>query len=266
MIERGHADQRGDLAAGEVTEFGQLAQQGERGDPPDPRDAAEEIVLRPVEGTRGDGGGEVAVDVGQAFFQPADVRGDVPLDGPAGEAEAILLGGEHLEQLPPAGEQGVEELGGLVRQGPHRGPDALTKQREGERVDGVGLGEASHGLREVADLAWIDDHDRQAELGESGDRGRLEATGRFQDDQGGVECPQPGQQLSKPRIVVRDRPGLGIGQTGDVEGGLRHIDADEALHTVPQGERSTWPGLADAGWIPGQLFGLLAITTGWRPG
>jgi hypothetical protein len=49
-----------------------------------------------------------------------------------------------------------------------------------ERVDGVGLGEASPGLREVADLAWIDDHDRQAELGESGDRGRLDATGRFQ--------------------------------------------------------------------------------------
>jgi hypothetical protein len=47
--------------------------------------------------TRRDGLLPVAIDIGQAFLEPPDVLGDVALDVAAGDAEPVLLGGEHLE-------------------------------------------------------------------------------------------------------------------------------------------------------------------------
>ena len=63
------------------------------------------------------------------------MSGDVPLDRPAGETQAIPFGHEHLEQLAPPSEQCLEELRGFVWQGAHRGADPLAKWGEDAGID-----------------------------------------------------------------------------------------------------------------------------------
>ena len=48
---------------------------------------------------------ELVVDVAELLLEPANVLGDAARTGGAGEAEAVLLGDEHVEQLAPAREQ-----------------------------------------------------------------------------------------------------------------------------------------------------------------
>jgi len=57
----------------------------------------------------------VVIDIVESLFEPADVLEEVALDGRTGEAEAILLGGEHADQLATSGEQAVEDLRRFVR-------------------------------------------------------------------------------------------------------------------------------------------------------
>lgn len=73
-------------------------------------------------------------------------------DRPARGRQTIALRGEHVEQLPPPGDQRDELLMRLVRQGPHLGADALGEEREHGGIDGIGLREPAYRFSEVADL------------------------------------------------------------------------------------------------------------------
>jgi hypothetical protein len=69
------------------------------------------------------------------------VSPDATRHGRSGEAEAIALGGEHLEQLPAPGEHGIERLGGRVGQAPNLGQATreFLDPRHPKEVETVGL-------------------------------------------------------------------------------------------------------------------------------
>ena len=90
---------------------------------------------------------------------------------------------EHLEQLPAAGQEGIQGLHRRVGQGPGLRPDPLGEEGEDLRIQPVGLGQLARGPGEVPDLARISHHDGQARGGHRRHRRGLEAAGRFQHDQ-----------------------------------------------------------------------------------
>jgi hypothetical protein len=118
-------------------------------------------------------------------LQPADVGAQIPPHlAPPRPRQALALGVEHLEQLPAAGEQGLELLGGRIRQRSGGGPDARGEEREHLGIDAVGLGQPAERLREGAHLARIDDGDRESGRGERGRHRRLVAARGFEHHQG----------------------------------------------------------------------------------
>ncbi len=98
-------------------------------------------------------GGEFFGDVVKLALEPPDVLAEAAVQRPRGEAEAVLLGDQHLQQLPTPGEQGIEQL---------RGPHPLPEEREDRRVEPIGLGQLPRGPREVTDLARIGHDHRQS--------------------------------------------------------------------------------------------------------
>ena len=79
-------------------------------------------------------------------------------------------------------------------------------------VDGVGLGELSGALGEVADLAGVDDDGGQAGGEQGADRGLLVGAGRFKDDAPGARdwtqatsCSMPSGVLPKRRLAPAGR-------------------------------------------------------------
>ena len=108
-------------------------------------------------------------------------------DGRGGAAaQAVVLGGAHLQELAAAQQQGLEVAGGLVGQRPRLGADALGEQGQGVGVQGIGLGQPAAGLGEVVDLARVDDRDVMAGAGQGGG-GMFQAAGGLQDDVGGPQ-------------------------------------------------------------------------------
>jgi hypothetical protein len=96
--------------------------------------------------------------------------------------EPVALGGEHLQQLPPARQDGVELLGFLVRQRPNLGPHPLGEEREHAGVDPVGLRQLPGRAREVTHLARVRHHHREPGRGERRHRGELVAARGLQHD------------------------------------------------------------------------------------
>ncbi len=79
------------------------------------------VVIPPVRFSQAgcrDGVLQVGIDVGEALLEPPDVLTDVALDRPTRKAEAILLGGEHLDDLATACQETLEAHRGVVRQWP----------------------------------------------------------------------------------------------------------------------------------------------------
>jgi len=107
-----------------------------------------------------DQGRELPGDVVELALQPPDVLPDPAVQGPRREAEAVLLGDQHLQQLPPAGEQRIEQLRRVRGQGAGRGAHPLGEQREDRRIESVGLRELPRAPGEVPDLARIGHDDR----------------------------------------------------------------------------------------------------------
>ena len=116
-------------------------------------------------------------------------------DGALGGVAVVLLGGEHADELAAAVAQVAEFEDFLGRQGTHDGGDDLAEMGEDGGVDGVGLGELSDALGEVADLAGVDDDGGQAGGEQGADRGLLVGAGRFEDDALRREGSHPGDEL-----------------------------------------------------------------------
>ena len=113
--------------------------------------------------------------------------------GSARLAAAVPFHADHLDDLPPAGDEFREGLGVGARHRARLGADAFGEQRDGLGVEPVGLGEPPRGAGEVADLARVDDRERQARAGDRRGDGELEAARGLQHDEGGRRVPQPRQ-------------------------------------------------------------------------
>ena len=87
------------------------------------------------------------------------------------EEQAVLLGRQHLDQLPASGEQLLQGGDRVVRQRPGLGSDPLGEAGEHLGIERIGLGQLPSGFGEVAHLAGIGDDDRQAGRGQRGDEG-----------------------------------------------------------------------------------------------
>ena len=111
-IERGDADEGGNLPLREGSEFGELRRQGRAGNGTDPRDAAEPGSAGAQAGIGLQLNGDLCVESGQAVAQPRQVGVHVGAEEGRGQGAPLLLGDPVGEELAPAGDQGVPVLAG----------------------------------------------------------------------------------------------------------------------------------------------------------
>jgi hypothetical protein len=63
----------------------------------------------------------------------------------------MLLGDEHLDELPPTREERAQRPGVRIGERPQGGPHPLGEEGKHRRIDRIGLGEATERLGEVTD-------------------------------------------------------------------------------------------------------------------
>ena len=189
---------------------------------------AEQIFGGAPHGTGLDGLAQVGVDAGQLALEPAEVLLQAAPDLRCpGEAQPVVLGSQHLQELAPPREQGAQRLGGRRGQGARLGADPLGKEGQQRGIDPVGLGELPGGFAEIVDLAGIGHHDREARGGEGHDHGVLKATGGLEDDEGRGRGADPSHQGGHGRRVIGDLPRLARRADGEVQRGFTDVDTDE---------------------------------------
>jgi len=74
--------------------------------------------------------------------------------------QAVVLGGEHPEQLPAAGHYGLQSADLSIGMGLWSGTYGLGEARQDPCVDPIGLGELPRGPGEVTHLTRIDHRQR----------------------------------------------------------------------------------------------------------
>ncbi|MFH0342312.1 MAG: hypothetical protein ACHBNF_09315 [Chromatiales bacterium] len=93
-IEGGHTHQRGDLPP----------------DLPYTGDSLEQLVFDEPEGTLFDPASGLFIDVLELLFQPSDMVEDAFVCMGRGHGQAILLGGDHIQELATPGNERLERL------------------------------------------------------------------------------------------------------------------------------------------------------------
>src|ERR687894_399755 len=226
-VEGGNAYQGREALGGERSQLRELGQERPGQDRPHPGDAAEQPLVAAPNLAVCDRLLEFAVGADELPLKPIHVGGYALGDRLGGHLEAVLLCHEHLQDLPPPGEDGLQSAHLFV------GEDAgLRTHGGGEasqdlRVDLVGLGQAPGGLGEVSGLAGVDDRDRNPSgaSGDGGGRGALVAAGGFQDYQLGPGLLQAADELVDALWVVGDAEGLAPREQANVQTPLGHVDA-----------------------------------------
>ena len=233
-VDRGDTDEGSDPAPIEMAKLGQVGDQGTGRGPADAGNGGEQVFGGPPGGRAADGVVEVGLDPAELLLQPDDMGLDAA--GQLGVAElaaALALAADHLDQLPAPGDELAELPCGRVRQQPRLRPDRLGEAGDGLGIEAVGLGEPAGRTGEVADLARVDDGQRQPRRGQSGGDGGLEAARRLQHDQAWCGLRQALDERREPRPVAAERKALALGPQMHVEPILGHIDASE--HRLTRG-------------------------------
>jgi hypothetical protein len=106
-----------------------------------PGNASKEVFAGGPDGAFPDGVVQIGVDVGESFFEPADVLLDVLCHRSRGAIEAVLLSDEYLDELAPAGQESIELSQRLVGDLTHRRAHAFREERDHPCVDLIGLGQ-----------------------------------------------------------------------------------------------------------------------------
>ena len=115
----------------------------------------------------------------------------------------------------------------LVRQRPRLRLHRLGEVRDRLGVQPVGLGQPTSGAGEVADLAWFDDHQRQARSAQRRGHGRLEAAGRLEHDQARDELGQAFGQRRQTGGIPANGKGLPSRPHVHVQLGFGDVNTDE---------------------------------------
>ena len=233
MVERGDANKRRDLAVVGSAEFRQLANKSRSQNNAGTRNALNQRfdMLSLVVGI--DVVANLAVEFVDLFFRDADHRGQSLPSGLAGSsAKTVGLLGPALDQLPAAGEQSIEfnlQFRAFFQQ-PWRGQ--LGEACQNLRVDSVGFGKNAQAFGQVADLAGIDQSQRQIGVEQCGQELALDAAGGFDDDAGGSQIAEFSGQLLDACGIVGSSPDRGVVGASDVEKIFGDVDAHEKFRRV----------------------------------
>ena len=226
-VEGSKAHERGDLSAAEGAQFREEGDEGGCGTFSDAGGGAQQRFGLAPEFGGAQESVDVAIGVLDALLEEFDVVIDAAQGGLMSAFAAILFGGEHLDQLGAAQDEGLQLLGLLVVQRAHRGLDCCAVVSDDARIDAIGLGQASGGLGEIADPFGIDGDARKPGLAEGFEDGPFELSGGFEHDPLGLERDQLFEQRGDAvRRIGEARRGVGV-VIGDVEERAADIDADE---------------------------------------
>ncbi len=125
--ERRYTDEGCDLATIQLSQFRQTRQQRLRHHGTHPRHALQQIVLLPPDGTLLDALLQIAIHAGQLRLQPGHMGIDAFAHPFRRPRAALLLGNEHLEQLPAPRQQCGQFLRARLWQRAGRRPYPLGK-------------------------------------------------------------------------------------------------------------------------------------------
>ncbi len=139
----------------------------------------------------------------------------------------VCLHVDHPDDLPPPAHEFAEVTSLRLGQRPGRRPHAFGKEGDHLSVERVGLGQPAHRPGKVADLAWVDDAERQADGGQRGSYARLETARGFQDDKGNRSVAEAVCEGLQSLHIPGDMKGLIRGSEVNVETILGYVDADE---------------------------------------
>ena len=159
----------------------------------------------------------------------------MPVDGLedarlAGEATAVFLRHDHLDDLPPARHEFAQRLGFAVGHAPRGRAGGLGEVGDCGGVETIGLGELSGRAREVADLTRIDHRQGQMRGGKGACDHRLVSARRLERDQDGMKRAQALDETLETLVVARDGEGLAAWPDANVQPILRHIDSNKHIH------------------------------------
>ena len=150
--------------------------------------------------------------------------------GRARLASTIALHADHLDELAPASAQFGKQLRIGCGERSRLRPDALGEQSDDRGTERIGLGQPADGARKVAELAGIDEGQRQAGTGECRRHRHLEAAGCFQHDQFGRQAAQFPDEAVEGFAIVRYGEGLVRRQDMHIKTVLRDVDTDKVRH------------------------------------
>ena len=222
------ADQRGDLVAIELAQFGQMRQEHSAGLRADAWGAAKETIfmLQVIVGLN------VVVDEFVEFS-------DLMFEGfdHFSDAFSDLDMMDHFSAIGFLSEQGIElstscdQFGEGLEMGCFRqsrlGVDDLAEVSEGVGIDGIGLGEFSETSCEVADLSRVGDDDVVAGLEEFDGKRFFVTAGSFENDLGYMEIAQALNEVPVALSCV-EIAAVKLGGAGsDVKRFFGDVDADE---------------------------------------
>jgi hypothetical protein len=238
------------LFAPQRSELRELSEEGKAGDATDARSALNELILGAPDGALANGVTQVGVDALELVLKPRDVSLDLLFDvGVDGLAQAIGLGGDHVDDLPAAGNMRFKAAERGVRDWTWLGPNAITEKGQDLGVNGVSFRQSADGSREIANVARIDDGDTETGAGQRGRDSKLEAASRFEDYRRLREGLELFEERFDPFVVVGDRESCSRRMDVRIEGRFGNVNTDEGLfHGVPP--LLSWPSLADAASWP----------------
>ena len=261
--ERGYANKGGDLPAGEGAQFRETGQQREGQGRADAWHAAQEVFTLTPQGTLPQAVIKVPIEVMQLPFQDGEHPIDALLDHGQRSLAALLLGDLHLDDLPPAGNEGFQFSSLCGSQGLGHSPAGLAEMGDGCCVETICLSQLPQGASEVADLTGIDHGDRDVRCTEGHNQGNLIAAGGFQHHQPWPQLSEPLNKGFDTCFILSAAPSLPRRANSHIHPILGYIDSDEHLLTINVHFYLHGPSLHDAGLsMPRQLFGLLKTPGG----
>ena len=232
-IEGSDADERSDLLAVELSQFGEVGQEGGGGGGSDARHGGHEVdLVLPVVVITNELF-DLILDAFELFFEGFEDVLDALAGGLAGGLfETVGLGGAQIDQLTAAFDELLELSQGTFGHFETAGHNDLTEASQDARVEGVGLGENSDAFGEIPDLAWIDERHGMSGLKEFGDRHAFETAGGFEDDDTGSRFGKLLEQLAETDAIIGDGESLGLGTECDLEEifGNVHTDVGRLVH------------------------------------
>ena len=151
-IERGDADEGGDLFVRQRAQLREIGQQRCGQDRPDAGDAAQQLVFLAPDGTLANGLGQLRVRLLQGAFEPADMGAQILADGGPCAPQPVLLRRQHLDELTATSNQGGQGVGLLVGQRAGLRSYHLCKVRQHLGIQRIRLGQLPGGFGKIPHL------------------------------------------------------------------------------------------------------------------